>query len=43
MFLISTQLFQEMRKQVHKVPVLHLEITPSCKTSENATEMEQMI
>lgn len=35
MFLISTQLFQETRKQVlltvHKVPVMHLEITPPAK------------
>lgn len=46
MFLISTQLFQEMRKQVlltvHKVPVLHLGITPSCKTYKNATSIVQI-
>lgn len=46
MFLISTQLFQEMRKQVlltiHEVPVLHLGITPSCKTYKNATSIEQI-
>lgn len=40
MFLISTQLFQEMSKQVlltvHRVTVMHPEITPSCKTHKNA-------